>query len=51
LRDVYDAVRKKLAVMDDKRVLSDVGPFLLEPSQERFLTRAVLLKALDQAIA
>lgn len=46
--DLFDAVRRKLEGMNQKAVLRDVAPFLLLKSEERFLTKPILLKALDQ---
>ena len=46
---VFEAVHKKLEAMDEKMILQDVGPFLLDPNEQRFLKRALLLKSLEQA--
>jgi predicted nucleotidyltransferase component of viral defense system len=49
LSSVKDAMEKKLSSMDEKHVWSDVGSFLSDLSEERFLKEAALMKALDQA--
>lgn len=46
---IFMTVHKKLEEMDEKKILRDVGPFLLDPEEERFLKRATLLKSLEQA--
>jgi predicted nucleotidyltransferase component of viral defense system len=46
---VISAIRSKLETMDEKAILKDVGPFLLDPSEARFLRKDVLLKSLSQA--
>lgn len=48
LESVFKAVHDKLEGMDEKRILRDVGPFLLNPEEERYLRRDLLLKSLDQ---
>ncbi len=49
LESVIEAVRNKLQGMDEKQILRDVAPFLLNPEEERFLKREFLLKSLEQA--
>lgn len=47
--DLWSAIRKKIETMDPSLILRDVRPFLLNPEEERFLTKPLLLKALAQA--
>ena len=49
-RDVLSAVRSKVFHMDEKKILADVERFLLKPEEARFLSKTVLLKAVDQAL-
>lgn len=49
LESVFQGVREKLGSLDEKKVLRDVGPFLLDPEEARFLKRETLLKSLGQA--
>ncbi len=49
LISILGAVREKLVGMDEKKVLMDVRPFLLDPGEERYLKRDMLLKSLDQS--
>ncbi len=51
LDSVFTAIRKKLSEADEKKILRDVGPFLLDPGEERFLKKDVLLMSLRQAYA
>lgn len=46
---IISAIREKLEGMDEKKILRDVGPFLLEPGEERFLKRDMLMGSLRQA--
>ena len=45
------AIRDKLMSMDEKKILKDVGPFLLDPGEERFLRRDMLVKSLGQGFS
>lgn len=46
---IFECVREKLNGMDEKNILRDVSPFLLDSGEQRFLKRTVLLKSLEQA--
>lgn len=46
---LWSAIRIKIEAMDQSLILRDVRPFLLNPDEERFLTKPLLLKALAQA--
>ena len=46
---IVSAIREKLEAMDEKKLLRDVGPFLLEPGEDRFLKRDILVGSLRQA--
>jgi predicted nucleotidyltransferase component of viral defense system len=49
LAALWEAVAKKAESLDEKQALKDVRPFLLNAADERFITKAYLLKAIDQA--
>lgn len=46
---LWSAIRKKIEAMDQPLILRDLRPFLLNPEEERFLTKPLLLKALALA--
>lgn len=47
---LVETIREKLLSMDEKKILKDVGPFLLDPEEGRFLRRDMLIKSLEQNI-
>ncbi len=49
MASVHQALRHKLENLDEGKVRRDVEPFLLEPTQGRYLTKAILLKALEKS--
>lgn len=49
LESCWSALKAKIEAMDEAKILQDVRPFLLNPEEERFLTKPLLLKGLAQA--
>lgn len=48
LESVFDALRNRLAAVDEESVIRDVQPFLMDPAEASYLRKEILLKALDQ---
>lgn len=48
LREVWNEIRKKAKTSNFELIRKDVRPFLLDPGEEKFLTREVILNLVDQ---
>ena len=51
LRQVYEALQKKIGSIDDPVMRRDVEPFLLNPEESRFIRKDIMLKALSDNAA